>query len=571
MKRVLLNELNPEATLSFLERPDINYKITKDIGRGASCIVYHAICSDDTEHLLKEYYPKNLALNRDGTGSLIIPEDKYNDFQNGLVQFRYGCERQKTVRLSNEGLKNFTSNVQGYFSANGTEYIDMTCFSGRTYDTVQEKSIYELMVRVRTLTQVVGNYHKNGLLHLDIKPENIYVRPETEMVEDIMLFDFDSVTAIKDVNRSKTLSCTKAWAAPEQLQRERRHSICFATDLFAIGEIIFVQLFGRHSTNAERRSFVTGYSYDTNAEIFKNVHPKVYPLLDELLTHTICGVVEKRYQSAEELIGKLDAVIDILASLEPYLISNVSVNEDIEITGEKTLNKIHERLSDTGRYFLKSTPKRNLAGYIKQYIKFYHDAYDTIIYLDLYPTGLSNDFERAYGLKDLIEDIPIENCSFKGRKPIYEQIFDELDRLCDEKVLIVIDNFHAGYLVDHESFNMLEVRGICKRLHFLQARILINGNFDTDCFQDEHWYSYCMLLQRMAEKCYESGDYDHAEEYAAKAVNIAKRSDMSLGLKRDCLELLNQIHIDRDWNICAGFFDDENEFDVYLNMWDWNF
>ena len=194
MNRTLLNNQECNQVISFAERPGVEYKISeKEIGRGASCIVYHAVGSDNTEHLLKEYNPKHLELIRDDSGRILVPEDKQEAFEQGLDRFRAGCERQKSIRLSNEGLKNFTCNVQGYYVANGTEYIDMTCFNGQTYDHVQEQSVYNLMLRMRTLVQVVGNYHMAGLLHLDIKPENIYVRPENETIEDVMLFDFDSV------------------------------------------------------------------------------------------------------------------------------------------------------------------------------------------------------------------------------------------------------------------------------------------------------------------------------------------------------------------------------------------
>ena len=38
------------------------YIIQKTIGHGASCLVYHAICEDLTEHILKEFNPRNIAI-----------------------------------------------------------------------------------------------------------------------------------------------------------------------------------------------------------------------------------------------------------------------------------------------------------------------------------------------------------------------------------------------------------------------------------------------------------------------------------------------------------------------------
>lgn len=436
MNRTLLWAPDGSTVIEFAERPGVAFQISKEeIGRGASCIVYHAVSSDHTEHLLKEYYPKHLRLSRDSSGRLIVPEDQLEAFEQGLARFRTGCDRQKDIRLSNESLKNFTCNVQGYYQANGTEYIDMTCFSGLTYDHVQEKTVYSLMLRMRTLAQVVGNYHKAGLLHLDIKPENIYVRPEDETVEDVMLFDFDSATPVNELGTSKALSCTKAWAAPEQLLSERHRCICYATDLFAIGEIIFVQLFGRHSTSAERRSFVSRYPYDRNAEIFKDMNPKVFPLLDELLCNTICGVVSKRYQTADELIAKLDEIIALATPEKPYLKSSPMTMQDFFIGRDNEIAEIHQKLNENRILFLSGIGGIGKSELSKHYAVKYNESYDVIVfasYLGDVNMLLQNDIAiPLYHFSRYPEEKPQEYCNRKLRK---------LQELCDERTLFIVDN-----------------------------------------------------------------------------------------------------------------------------------
>ena len=455
MNRTLLNGQNGKPMITFAERAGVDFQISKkEIGRGASCIVYHAVGSDNTEHLLKEYYPKHLELVRDSSGHIVVPEYKKEFFEQGLVHFRAGCERQKSIRLSNEGLKNFTCNVQGYYAANGTEYIDMTCFNGQTYDHVQEKSVYSLMLRMRTLAQVVGNYHMAGLLHLDIKPENIYVRPESETIEDVMLFDFDSVTPMNEIVISKALSCTKTWAAPEQILPEKRMSICPATDLYAIGEIIFVQLFGRHSTSAEHRSFVTEYAYDYKAEIFKDMNPKVFPLLDDLLCHTICGVVGRRYQSAEELIAKLDEIIEIANPQKPYLHKIIPYVQQHFVGRTCEIDTLHKLLSKESVVFVSGIGGIGKSELVKQYAKKYADYYDTITSV-AFDTDISTTIQNAdncpYNVKRHRDECPEE---FFVRK------VEKLQKLCTSKTLIIVDNFDV---VDDPHIQVLFELG-CKVL-----------------------------------------------------------------------------------------------------------
>ena len=462
MNRTVLSDLNGTPVLSFAERPGITFRITDVIGRGASCVVYHAISSDNTEHLLKEYYPQNLPLIRDVSGQILVPDDKRGAFDAGLMRFRSGCERQNAIRLSN-GMKNFTCNVQGYYQANGTEYIDMTCFSGQTYDHVQEKSVYDLMLRMRTLTQVVGNYHKAGLLHLDIKPENIYVRPEEETVEDVMLFDFDSVTPMRDIFTSRGLSCSKSWAAPEQKTVQRQREICPATDLFAIGEIIFVQLFGRFPTEAEFRSYVRHYNYDHGAAIYKNMNPKVFPLLDDLFCHTIRGVVKQRYQSAEELIAKIEEIIRLSDPKEPYLKSSTLTMQEFFVGREKEIEEIRQKLSEDRILFLSGIGGIGKSELAKRYAEAHRDEYDTIIFApyvsDVNMLIQDDTAIPLYNFTPYPEEKPEEYCARKLKK---------LMELCDERTLFIVDN------LDRDDDPDL------KKLLDLGAKLLITTRMDFE-------------------------------------------------------------------------------------------
>lgn len=433
MSRILLKD---NITLCREDGSSVKFHIKAHIGSGASCVVYHAVCEDKTEHLLKEYYPRNLDLERDEGGVLIVPEHKREVFDKGLDRFRYGNERQKEVRLS-ENLKNFTSNVQGYFYGNGTEYIDMTVFAGRTYSKVENETLYDLMLRMRTLAQVIGYYHDEGLLHLDIKPDNIFVRPKKETVEDIMLFDFDSVIEKSNKMTVPVLSYTKDWAAPEQLLPYKRNSICEATDLFSIGEIIFTKIFGRHSTQAERRSFAE-YDIDYNIDIFKNVNPKVVPLIKELFRRTLCAVPARRYQTANELIEQLDKIVALSDPKEPF-IKKGALSLAGFFTGRDTeIESIHEKFKETDTIFLSGIGGIGKSELAKHYAKTYENEYDAIIFApfvnDVQMMITDDNYVPIYNFSQYPDEKPNEYFARKMRK---------LCELCDKRTLIIVDNLDA--------------------------------------------------------------------------------------------------------------------------------
>lgn len=70
---------------------------------------------------------------------------------------------------------------------------------GIDYRYYEDQSLQELFRHMKSLAQIILKYHQKGYLHLDIKPENVLILPETP--EHVILFDFDSVTAIGELQK----------------------------------------------------------------------------------------------------------------------------------------------------------------------------------------------------------------------------------------------------------------------------------------------------------------------------------------------------------------------------------
>lgn len=444
--------MNRELSNQVLKLNGREFAIQGVIGRGASCVVYRAICPDKTEHLLKEYNPRNIATYRDKDGFLCLENEADRaEFEAGLVRFREGHAKQRELRLDSD-LKNVTSNVQDIYCANGTEYIDMTCFAGDSYENVQEKSVYNLLRRMKAVAQVVGNYHRAGLLHLDIKPANIFTLPET--CEMVMLFDFDSVVSKASITAGGARSYTLSWAAPEQINPTKRRHICEATDIFAVGEMFFFQLMGRHSEVEERRSFAS-YSFDHKAHIFENVSPKVFPLLEDLLHHTICVSAKQRYQTTAELVEQLDKIIKIADPKEPYLKSSLPAVQEFFVGREGEIQEIHRMLNENRILFLNGFGGIGKSELAKHYAEEHKDDYDAIIFApyvsDVKMLLLDDNAIPLYNFTPYPEEKPEEYCARKLKK---------LRELCDERTLFIVDNLDCE---DDPDLNKLLDLG-CKLL-----------------------------------------------------------------------------------------------------------
>ncbi len=410
------------------------FVIKKILGVGASSVTYLAECNK-TEHVLKECNPLSVNMYRDDNGKL-IPDTDYDRsvFEEYLLRFEDGASKQVTFR-SSENLKNPTSNVQERFCANGTSYIDMTFFTGETYDQVESESLFDLFKRMKALTKVIGNYHKDGYLHLDIKPQNIYTIPETP--EFVIMFDFDSVVAEVDVKAGIALTCTEEWAAPEQKVARYRKDIGKATDLYAIGEMIFYRIMGRHSTLDDRYDF-SEYEYNKNAEIFKNINPKIFGLLDELFHRTLCCVPRNRFQLADELIVLLNKIIPLANPNEHYFIGNLPVPKDFFVGRNSEIEEIHMRLQQNPILFLHGIGGIGKSELAKQYAKKYENEYETIVWAP-YVTDIISVITND-------RSIQINNYTLPENKKV-EEYYD--DKLCKIKELISANNNRILLIVDN--------------------------------------------------------------------------------------------------------------------------
>ena len=88
---------------------------------------------------------------------------------------------------------------------------------------------------------------QKGYLHLDIKPDNIYVLKETNQI--INLFDFDTVKLKSDLENGNYIASTNKISAPEISKAEideftgkYLQEVDERADIYAIGHILLKRL-----------------------------------------------------------------------------------------------------------------------------------------------------------------------------------------------------------------------------------------------------------------------------------------------------------------------------------------
>jgi hypothetical protein len=209
------------------------YVIDKRIGGGGFSLVYLAYDMEGQPVAIKEYLPGGV-VTRDEVGTVVpISQELQNSFRYGMKCF---FEEGRTLA----GLRHpNVVQVQNFFRANETVYMVMHYEDGDTLQrhiTRLKEPMRESFIRGVFIQLLNGlrEVHASKLLHLDIKPSNIYIRTDGTPV----LIDFGAARQALSFDMNLPTSMyTPGFAAPEQYNQ--RDPIGPWTDIYSIGATMY--------------------------------------------------------------------------------------------------------------------------------------------------------------------------------------------------------------------------------------------------------------------------------------------------------------------------------------------
>ena len=418
------------------------FVIDRVIGYGASCLVYEAHYLDSGNHrkeiILKECYPYNSGTTR--IGSKIVwssSEEQEKAFR------RFDNAYEIAAKIQNEaGAQSVSVYSLDKFTENGTQYV-ATIPVGKSYDKTKSDDLADIIRTALALTNAVGFYHKASYLHLDINPSNfIATEDQTGKGKNIVLFDVDTVVAQDDIQSGnlRCVSYSKEFAAPEQKMQQIK-KMCPATDLFAVGAVLFERVMNRPVDSTDSTLFAT-WEYDERFDA-KKVNPKAKRLLTEIFHKTLAANVKRRYQSAEELAKALDELLSVVTDGKPYLISTFS--NTVNVIGRRNDIDLISKAFSSGKktVFLHGVGGIGKSTLAVAYADEYQKSYDAVLFL-----------RYRDSLETLLNEIDIYNCETTDS----EEKRRILRNLLDRNVLVIIDNFDVTTDEDEYLFDLLELR-----------------------------------------------------------------------------------------------------------------
>ena len=444
------------------------YKILDTKGKGASCVVYLAEnCTNKRIVLIKELYPINLGIFRDKENNLIVPNSFCEHFKFYKHKLCEAYKLQLEFHNSDE-TGNYTSDAETMVEAYSTLYVIMNKVVGSSYDKVVPENITDVLEVCKSVATVIGFYHKKGYLHLDIKPDNIYVLKETNQI--INLFDFDTVKLKSDLENGNYIASTNKISAPEisktkidEFTGKYLQEVDERADIYAIGHILFEKVMER---NAIKSDTILGKKFNlTKTRLLENSSPQLREMIQEIFQHTVTGMKSERYSNTDELIKALDQALKIATEeKDGYLIDNnitVTTSSSYYISRKDKLSEIRQHLENYHIAYLYGIGGIGKSETAREYAEEYRGSYTTI-QLSVYSGDLkaliaglefSNDNKTGdYFEKDI-------NIRYGTRLAILSQTM-----MNNERTLLIIDNYNVEPDSDEYKRNV-EVMKDLKKLY----------------------------------------------------------------------------------------------------------
>lgn len=220
------------ATVAGVDRYLGGYQVTREIGRGGMGVVYEAIDTELGRRVALKVLPAHLTL---------APHQ--------IERFR--AEAASAARLHHPSIVP----IYAVGEVDGTHYFAMEFVEGETLaDLLARRDgsadtplgivpnasrAGESAEVIAQIAEVLEFAHERGVVHRDVKPQNLMVEPEGRV--RVVDFGLAKDATQESLTRTGGLVCTPHYASPEQSTGEQTDA---RSDVFALGVVLYELLTG---------------------------------------------------------------------------------------------------------------------------------------------------------------------------------------------------------------------------------------------------------------------------------------------------------------------------------------
>jgi serine/threonine protein kinase len=224
---------------------------------------------------------------------------------------RFRREARLAASLNHRNIVTVYDFDQGH---DGSLFIAMEYLQGtRLSDVIRRDGPLEISRAVRLATQIsegLNVAHVNGVIHRDIKPDNVMVFG-SRGAEEIKLMDFgiarmmDAGTTTSNLTRAGVIMGTPAYMAPEQAEGT---TVSEKTDIYALGIVLYEMLSGTVPFKASTPSAVLIKQLQETPTSLRKLRREVPSALESLVMRALEKKPQKRPRDMREVAEQLQKI-----------------------------------------------------------------------------------------------------------------------------------------------------------------------------------------------------------------------------------------------------------------------
>jgi serine/threonine protein kinase len=200
--------------------------------------------------------------------------------------------------------------------ANGLHFIATEFVEGQTLSSLRSKlSLKELLSIVAQVAEALAAAHQSGVVHRDIKPDNVMVRPDGyAKVLDFGLVKLMEITSgrIDTANTEIGVAMgTLSYMSPEQAAGE---PVDHRTDIWSLGVVLYELVTRVKPFTDESRQATINAILSSEPVAASELNPNLPSELDQVLNKALEKDRELRYQTASDFRADIRRVLRTIDS-----------------------------------------------------------------------------------------------------------------------------------------------------------------------------------------------------------------------------------------------------------------
>ena len=263
---------------------DQRYTVIRAIGQGGMAYVYRALDETTGEEV-----------------ALKIMRDELSDDPEFIK--RFATEARAAASLDHPNIVR----VLDYGQDGDIRYIIQEFVEGRTIkDMVREQGALDWRLAVPLVIQItlaLEHAHRRGVIHRDIKLQNILVTPD--MVAKVTDFGIARASSANTITLTGGVAFGSVhYFSPEQA---RGGMVTARSDLYSLGISLYEMVTGELPFDGESSVAIAIKHLQEMPPLPSRIRPGLPPALDQIILKAIQKNPERRYNSARDFADELDA------------------------------------------------------------------------------------------------------------------------------------------------------------------------------------------------------------------------------------------------------------------------